>query len=152
MKNWYTLVSQDLSNLPDFFDYYADQLEDARREVKVSGKIELSSAELPGIFELRFSQLQVIEAVLSDLEKQLRAIRTKYFRKYLEGYNRQLTSRDAEKYVDGENDVIEMESIINEVALLRNRYLSIIKALEVKQWQLGNIIKLKIAGFDDYRM
>ena len=37
----------------------------------------------------------------------------KQFKKYLENYNRALSSRDAEKYVDGEKDVIDMEKLIN---------------------------------------
>jgi hypothetical protein len=33
--------------------------------------------------------------------------------------------------------------------MLRNQWLGIIKALDIKQWQLSNIIKLRAAGLDD---
>jgi hypothetical protein len=79
----------------------------------------------------------------------LRRIRSKAFKKYLENYQRALSSRDVEKYVDGEADVVDMEKIINEFAMLRNQWLGIIKALDIKQWQLSNIIKLRAAGLDD---
>ena len=59
-----------------------------------------------------FNQLQEIEAVLNFLNIQLRKIRRKHFQKYLEGYAPMLTSRDAEKYVDGEDEVIDFETII----------------------------------------
>jgi hypothetical protein len=42
-----------------------------------------------------------------------------------------------------------MEKIINEFALLRNQWLGIIKSLEIKQWQLNNIIKLRASGLED---
>ena len=42
-----------------------------------------------------------------------------------------------------------MEKIINEFALLRNQWLGIIKGLDIKQWQLSNIIKLRTAGLED---
>ena len=104
---------------------------------------------MPGITEHRFNQLQEIEAVLNFLNIQLRKIRRKWFKKYLEGYARALTSRDAEKYVDGEDEVIDFETIINEVALLRNKWLGIMKGLETKQWQLGHITRLRTAGMED---
>jgi hypothetical protein len=71
------------------------------------------------------------------------------FKKYLENYQRALSSRDVEKYVDGEADVVDMDKIINEFALLRNHWLGIIKAIDIKQWQLSNIIKLRTAGMED---
>jgi len=87
--------------------------------------------------------------VLNYLNIQLRKIRRKHFQKYLEAYNRALTSRDAEKYVDGEEEVIDFEYLINEVALLRNRYLGIMKGIDAKQWQLGHIVRLRTAGMED---
>ena len=96
-----------------------------------------------------FSNLQEVEAVLNYLNIQLRKIRRKHFQKYLESYNRALTSRDAEKYVDGESEVIDFEVLINEVSLIRNRYLSIMKALESKNFMLGHVVRLRTAGMED---
>jgi hypothetical protein len=147
--NWYTRISTDLSVIPDFIIHYENELESARQEVKVFGNLEKNIAALPGITENRFNQLQEIEAVLNFLNIKLRKIRRKHFQKYLEAYNRVLTSRDAEKYVDGEDEVIDFETIINEVALLRNRWLGILKGLDAKQWQMGHIVRLRTAGMED---
>ncbi len=86
---------------------------------------------------------------MNYLNIQLRKIRRKHFQKYLEAYNRALTSRDAEKYAEGEDEVIDMEVLINEVALLRNRWLGILKGLEAKQWQMGHIVRLRTSGMED---
>ena len=118
---WYSRVVADLGNIPDFIAHYERELEDAKKECKISGLIERHLKELPGATEQRFYQLQEIEAVLSYLNIQLRKIRRRHFQKYLEAYARALTSRDAEKYVDGEDEVVDFETIINEVALLRNK-------------------------------
>ena len=120
-----------------------------KKEVKVYGNVEKNIAALPGVTEHRFNQLQEIEAVLNYLNIQLRKIRRKHFQKYLEAYNRVLTSRDAEKYVDGEDEVVDFETLINEVALLRNRWLGIMKALESKNFMLGHIVRLRAAGMED---
>lgn len=149
---WYNRVVADLSKIPDFISYYEKELDQAKAEVKIGGLIERNLKELPGTTEHRFYQLQEIEAVLSYLNIQLRKIRRKHFQKYLEAYARALTSRDAEKYVDGEDEVIDYETIINEVALLRNRWLGVMKGLEVKQWQIGHIVKLRTAGMEDIQV
>lgn len=146
---WYNRIVVDIANLPGFIDYYYAELDAAKQEVKIYGNVEKGLASLPGITEHRFNQLQEIEAVLNYLNIQLRKIRRKHFQKYLEAYARALTSRDAEKYVDGEDEVIEYETLINEVALLRNRWLGIMKGLEAKQWQMGHIVRLRTAGMED---
>jgi hypothetical protein len=149
MSNWYTRVSQNLNVLPDFISHYENELISAKQEVKVYGNVEKNIAAIPGHTEHRFNQLQEIEAVLNYLNIKLRQIRRKHFQKYLEAYNRALTSRDAEKYVDGEDEVVDFETLINEVALLRNRWLGIMKALESKNFMLGHIVRLRAAGMED---
>lgn len=146
---WYNRIAQDIALLPDFIEYYNRELEEAKRQVTIYGNIEKGLAGLPGITEQRFNQLQEIEAVLNLLNIRLRKIRKEHFKKYLEAYNRALTSRDAEKYVDGEDEVIDMETIINEVALLRNKWLGIMKGLESKNFMLGHITRLRTAGMED---
>jgi hypothetical protein len=70
----------------------------------------------------------------------------------MENYARALTSRDAEKYTDGEDEVIDYETLINEVAYLRNRWLGILKGLETKQWQMGHVVRLRTAGMEDIQV
>lgn len=146
---WYNNVVADLSKIPDFINYFEGELSAAKAETYIRGNVEKSAANLPGITEHRFNQLQEIEAVLNYLNIQLRKIRKKHFQKYLEGYARALSSRDAEKYVDGEDEVIDFETIINEVALLRNRWLGIMKGLESKNFMLGHVVRLRTAGMED---
>ena len=146
---WYSKVVADLGNIPDFIAHFESELTDAKRDCRIGGLVEKNITALPGTTEHRFNQLQEIEAVLNYLNIQLRKLRRKYFQKYLEGYNRALTSRDAEKYTDGEDEVIDFEVLINEVALLRNKWLGIMKGLDSKQWQLGHIVRLRTAGMED---
>jgi hypothetical protein len=152
MTNWYTKVVDDMSNIPDFIAYYESELENARKEVGIHGLVEKSIKELPAITEIRFNQLQEVEAVLNHLNIQLRKIRRKHFTKYLENYPRALSSRDAEKYVDGEDEVVDFETIINEVALLRNKWLGIMKGLDSKSWMSGHIVRLRTAGMEDVQV
>ena len=147
--NWYSRVTQDIINIPDAIVWFENELEEARKECKLFGNLEKAAANLPGVVEERFGQLQEMEAILEYLNIELRKMRSKFFRQYLENYQRALSSRDVEKYVDGEADVVDMEKIINEFALLRNKWLGVMKGLDQKQWQITNITKLRVAGMED---
>ena len=150
MSGWYYKVSSDLGNIPGFIEYFNKEYDEARKDLNIRHELlEKGSAMLPGIVEYRFNQLQEIEAVLEYLNIELRKLKSRYFKKYLEAYNKSLSSRDAEKYIDGEPEVVTMMHLVNEVALIRNKYLGLLKGLEQKSWQLGNIVKLRVAGLDD---
>jgi hypothetical protein len=150
IQKWYYKVTNDLSLIPDFIDYYEGELIQARLELSLKGKsLEKHAAELPGLVEQRFTQLQEIEAVLEYLNIKLRKDRSAEFKKFLEAYNKVLSSRDAEKYVDGVSSIVDSTLLINEVALLRNKFLSISKGYEAKNFMTGHIIKLRVAGLDD---
>jgi hypothetical protein len=149
MSTWYNSVTGNLGKIVECLTYYESELQDAKYECVIKGSLEKLSAQLPGITEHRFNQLQEIDAILEHLNIELRKERSSVFRKYLESYNRTLSSRDAEKFVDGEQSVIDLTHLCNEFSLLRNKFLGILKGLDVKQWQIGHITKLRTAGLED---
>ena len=149
MAGWYNKVNDSLAEIVNCIDYYEKELAEAKFECGVKGNVERLSAALPGITEHRFNQLQEIEAILEHLNIELRKTRSKVFRKFLENYNRHLTSRDADKFVDGEEEVVQLTSLVNQISLLRNKYLGIMKGLDTKQWQIGHIVRLRTAGMED---
>ena len=146
---WYSEVSRNINKIPDAIAYFEAELNDAKNEVKLTGNVERASSAMPGLVEHRFNQLQEIEAILNYLNIELRRLRSSYFKKYLENYQRSLLSRDVDRYVDGEADVVDYEKIINEFALMRNKWLGVLKGLDQKQWQITNIVKLRVAGMED---
>ena len=146
---WHSEVARDVSKIPEAIKYFDNELVQARVEVKLKGNVEKQASLMPGIVEHRFNQLQEIEAILNYLNIELRRLRSSFFKKYLENYQRALSSRDVEKYVDGEADVVDYEKIINEFALLRNKWLGLLKGLDQKQWQITNVVKLRVAGMED---
>ncbi|CAB4129090.1 hypothetical protein UFOVP112_188 [uncultured Caudovirales phage] len=146
---WYNRVVKNLGEIPACIDYFEQELIAAKADIRISGKVEKELSNLPGETEHRFNQLQEIEAILEHLNIQLRKIRQKHYKKYLESYGRALTSRDAEKYAEAEDEVIDMETIINEVALLRNKWLGVMKGIESKNFMLGHVVRLRTAGMED---
>ena len=149
MSTWYRKIQEDLGELVNCISAYESILDEARVECGMKGNLERLSREMPGIVEHRFNQLQEIEAILEFLNIELRKKRSHVFRKFTEHYNKMLSSRDAEKYVDGEDEIADFQHLINEFALLRNRFHGLIKALDAKQFQINNIVKLRVAGLED---
>jgi len=145
----YNQVVANILLLPNFLTYYEGELIAARSDGKIHGSVEKQLRDLPGITEHRFNQLQEIEALLNYLNMQHRKTRQVHYKKYLEGYGKALTSRDAQVYAEAEDDVINSDVLINEVALLRNKFLGILKAIEAKNFQLGHITRLRTAGLED---
>ena len=148
-QGWYGQVSANLGKIADCITFYESQLEEARVECGLVGNIEKNATRIPGIVEHRFNQLQEIEAILEFLNIQLRKVRSKFYKRYLENYQRALTSNDVKNYIDGEQEVVDMANVVNEFALLRNKYLGLMKAIDAKQFQINNIVKVRVAGLDD---
>ncbi len=146
---WYNRCRDDMSLLPDMVEFFNKELADAQTETKIRGSLEKNSQDLPGIVSHRFNQLQEIESVLKFLNVKYDKMRSDHYRRYLERYNRELSDRSIEKYIDGESDIVDMNNLINEVALVRNKYLGIMKGLDAKGFSLGNITRLRIAGMND---
>ena len=152
MSGWYGRVTadpDDLSPLVDCMDFYEAEYNDAMSEIKTKGRIEDLAKRLPGWVAFRFAQLQELEAILEYLNIKLRKVKGERYQFFMEKYARSLTSRDAEKYADADSAVLELALLINQVALMRNKFLAISKAQEQMNWQLGNITKLRVAGIED---
>lgn len=149
MAAWHHIIKTNHAKILDFITHFEKELTDAKSDVDIRGGIEQLAMRLPGIFEYRYGQLQEVEATIDMLDTQLKKIRSEKFRMYLEKYNRQLSSSDAWKYCDGEPDVCDLCDLINEVALIRNRYLGITKALEQKSFMIGHIVKMRAVGIED---
>jgi hypothetical protein len=149
MSVWYRKVTANLGEIVSAISHFEKEIDQARFECSMKGNLEKQSRDMPGIVEHRFNQLQEVEAILEFLNTEMRKLRSQTFRKFLENYNKALSSRDADKYVDGEQNVVDLQYLINDFSLVRNRYIGVIKALEAKQFQINNVVKLRAAGLED---
>ena len=146
---WYNRIVEDLTEIPSAIAYYESEILSAKDETRIIGNLEKNAQELSGITSYRFGQLQEIEAILKHLNVKYDKMRSDHYRRYLERYQRDLTDRSIEKYIDGEDDIVNMSILINEISLVRNKYLALMKGLDIKNWQISNITKLRVVGMED---
>lgn len=149
---WFNLIRSDLGRLPELVEYFSAQADAALEETRIKGSLERAAQMLPGQVAERFGQLQELEATLKHLNIRYDKMRSVHYRRYAERYNRELSDRAIEKYIDGEQDIQDMLDLINEVALVRNKYLAIIKALESKSYSINNIVKLRSVGLEETQL
>ena len=67
MSNWYTIIARDVSKIPEAIKHFETELQSARYEIKIKGNVEKQSADLPGVVENRFHQLQEIAVSYTHL-------------------------------------------------------------------------------------
>ena len=152
MSSWFYKVTADptdLSPLVECLDYYEEQYQEARKDLRIIGRVEHISSRIPGLAEQRWAQLQELEALLRHMDDEFKRVKVAAFKKYLETYNKALSSRDAEKYAEADPKVLEMSYLHNQVALMRNKFMGVFKGLETLQFQINNIVKLRCAGLED---
>lgn len=145
-------VDDDVSFLNDATDFFEKELEEAKKECAIKGSLEQAASRLPGLFEHRYNQLQEVEAILEYLNIELKKLRSIHFKKYKESYNTELTPTVIEKYIDGEDDIVAWTKAVNSFALIRNQYIGVTKSLDIKNFQIGHVTKLRTMGIEDARL
>lgn len=150
MTNWYQTIKEDATKVQEALDYYNEEYVKARAELKDTGKhLQQVQLELPSLFETRYAQLQELEAIIEFFDIKVKALRSSLYQKLLNSSQRALTSSDVKQYIDGDKNIMDLQIIINDIALVRNKFISVTKALDVKNWQLSNVTKSLCAGIND---
>lgn len=147
-NEYFQAIKKDESTLPKVLEYFNNEYEDARKEVDIKGSLTECVSKISSRYEYRVSQLQEIEAILKHFEIKLSQRKSALYQKFLENYNRSLSSTDIKIYIEGQSEVVAIQQIINEIALIRNKYLGLTKGFETANYQLSNLSRLYASGVD----
>lgn len=146
--NWFGEIKKDENKLPQALDYFMKKYEEFLPKLAIGGSLSREEAELPYLNSICQEDWATLDAIMEHYNIKLRAARSKYYKKYLETYARQLSSNDVKNYVEGEQEIVAFQAIINEINLVKNKFVGLSKGLESKNWQLSNITKIKSLGLD----
>lgn len=146
---WYKKIKENINEIDNCLDYFDQQYEKSAQYVKME-RLLIYNCETIGIITQHiFAHLQEIETILEYFKIKQDAIISKYFQKYNEHYQKDLSHSDIKNYINGEDDIIMVKEIINGISFIRSKFQSIMKGLEFNHFQLTNITKLKEAGMED---
>jgi hypothetical protein len=137
---WSQKIRSNPSLLSDAIAFYATEYVSAKEDVEISlRKLEREKMGSSHVFEYRLSQLQDLEAILKTLNINLMMLRKKLYKKFLED----TPKANIDFLVDIDDNVNALENSINEVALMRNLYLGILKGLHIKSSSVHMCIELR---------
>ena len=108
-----------------------------------------ANREQPAWFAYYTQRLAEIGAVLGHVTAELAKVRTRRYIKLTEGYSQDLNITDKNKYVEGDESVLEVNSVLLEVKELYEKYKGIVAAFEQRGYQLRNLTELAVAEMKD---
>lgn len=145
-----TLNDERLDQLIPFIEKYESAIESAETIFQLDGKkIESLCKDLPHYISKYDQQYQELKSLEEWLISRREKIIAKLWKKYTEGYNRALSTKDIQAYIAGEKEHIAFTEVILEIGNLKGKMQSIVKALEQMGWMLSHITKLRIAEMQD---
>ena len=148
MSEYLNMVKENANNISSVIQHFEEEYEKARPEIKIKGNLNNNISELSSLYEMRFGQLQELEAILEFFDIKMKGIRSSLYQKLLNSSQRALTSNDVKQYIDGDKNIMELQLIINDITLVRNKFISLTKGYDIKNWQLSNLTILYCAGLD----
>ena len=128
-------------------EYFSKEYEEGKKEIVMKGKnLTECCAMVAAFYANRLEQYNELNAILRHFEIKLNAKKSEKYKHYLESYQRQLSSTDIKVYVEGDQDIVALQTIINEITLIRNKFESLITCFETENYQLNNLSKIYAAG------
>lgn len=97
-------------------------------------------------FDEMYVKLKAIQEWLSTLKNKKVA---KAWKRYNEGYSRQLSQRDIQAYIAGEAAIVEIDQLIVEVEYLKDHAKIVVESIKQLGWTTANLVKLRVSDMQD---
>ena len=145
-----TLEMDKLDAILDVLPKYEQKVLEAAPIFKLEGrKLEEIMRTLPhhqSNYGRAFHEIKALEDWLQNVNEKETA---KLWKKYLEGYPKQLSQNDIKSYIAGEKVIVELNQIIIEVSLIKNHLSDIVDAIKNMGFMMGNVTRLRVAELDE---
>lgn len=145
-------LGEDYKNLPSILAEYEAGLdeEEIKSRLNIKGKnLEGANAEHAGWQLYYDSRRADLHALVKYFEARTAAARGKLFRKYTETYNRELSDRQKDKYIDNDEQYLTQYEVYLEIKEVYEKYESVCEAFRSRGYSLNNITKIRVASLED---
>ena len=153
----FVMTLPDDGNFDQFGEQIADHLaryekltEEAEPIFKLEGRLIEEVCKTIPHYQARYDQayheVKALEEWITVAKERKLA---RLWKKYNEGYSRQLTTRDIQAYINGEKDIVEINQLLVETTLIKNNLFAIVDAVKQLAWTMSNIVKLRVAQIQD---
>lgn len=145
-----TLSEDKLENIIPLLEKYEEKIKAAEPIFKLEGRrLEEVIRSLP-YYQSSYDQSHQEMKALEDWVTNIKDKKVgKLWKKFNEGYSRQLTSRDIQAYIAADQDIVELNQILIEIVVLKNNLNAIVEAIRQLGWMAGHITKLRVSELQD---
>ena len=90
-----------------------------------------------------------LKTLVDFVDNQVQRTRGRLFRNFTENFQRDLSDRAKDKYIDGEQAFLDIYEIYLEVKEVYDQYASVVEALKFRGYALNNITKIRVANMEN---
>lgn len=144
-------LGKEFKNIPTVLAEYEAALEGVEDILNLKGKtLEQANKENPS-WQVYYDQKKIeLKTVVDYMELQVQRVRGRLFKSYTETYQRDLSDRAKEKYIDHEEKYLTVYEIYLEVKDLYNRYQSVVEGFTARGYALSSITRARVADVQDH--
>lgn len=144
-----TSYDEVASQLLVFFERWEREIEDAAPIFKLDGELlERVARDVPHNQVFYAQRAQEVRALVKWLE----IMKAQKEARHIKNYNnspRALAAREQAAYIQGEKDIVEMNQLIVNTALIQQNFEEIVEAVKQTGWMVGHITKLRVSEMQD---
>lgn len=153
MSRWLQRIVNDRKDMALVLDavaYFEREYHEGRAILQVKGqKIEVKLTRIASEIEYHYSRFQELEMILAHMDKMVEAEVVTQTQDYMDHYNRKIAEQTARKYAEVHEEVLVLDAVRKQVAMVRNDYMALFKGLETLSFKLKDIVELRKAMLDD---
>ena len=143
-------LGKDNKGLPAILDQYETTLEEVEGNLAIEGKLLEHSNREQAAWQSYYDQRRIeLHTLVKYLESDIKRVRGKLFRSFIENHSRDLSDRAIDKYIDQEETFLKANELYLEVKDLYDRYESVVEAFKSRGYALNNITKIRVASIED---
>ena len=140
MSDIISIVGKDLKNLNNVLYAYENELAEYYNHLAITGKTLGQALKEQATYSALYGEKGIeLSVLLKYIDSLIKQTRSKLIRRYNENYNPALSERMVEKYVDGEQEYIDLYSKWLEVKELCDKHELIVDAFNRRGFALRDL-------------
>lgn len=132
-----------------FFDRWEKEIAEAAPIFNMEGeRLEKLARDVPHNQVFYAQRAQEVRALVKWLE----IMKAQKEARHIKNYNnspRALAAREQTAYIQGEKDIVEMNQLIVNTALIQQNFEEIVEGIKQMGWMIGNMTKLRVSEMQD---
>lgn len=139
-------LTPNLSNFYEILAVYENDLAECQQNLTIKGKtLEFALKEQPTWSAYYGERAAELSSLVKFMDMHVNRIRGHHTVRYKENYNPALSERMMDKYIDKEEDFLDMYEMYLEVKELHEKYVMVLEAFNRRGFALRDITQSRIA-------